>query len=257
MRTRPARRGRSAATSGSTRCALVRDPVAAAVGDQAGHQLLEAAPVGVLEVGDHRAVEHHDRAVLRRPRPPAAGSSSSRLPRVSARRVGPGDLDGGTQPLAPLVVLGPDQRRQPGHRVVVGDVERVQVDAAAPGHLGQPVRARRSHPWTRHSSSGPDPSRSVSRRRCARRRSSGPGSRHRPALAPTSSRASGSVAEQRERRGQGRQPADLVGLGGPGQDRVADAPVVAEQGRRAARRTARARVRRATGPRRRPGWAAA
>ena len=51
--------------AGQHAAALVADPPAAPVGDQAGHQLVEPASVGLLEVGDDGRVEHHRRAVRR------------------------------------------------------------------------------------------------------------------------------------------------------------------------------------------------
>ena len=93
--------------------------------------------------------------------------------------------------------------------------------------------------------------------------------RHRPCVAPAVREevqpGTGADLEERDRAGRHRegerrqqrgQPPDLVGLGRAGQDRRADRAVVATAGRPAARRTARARGRRASGRRRRPGWAA-
>ena len=45
------------------------------------------------------------------------------------------DVDGGAQPLPALVLLRPDQVLQPRHRVGVRDVERVEVDTAPPGDV--------------------------------------------------------------------------------------------------------------------------
>ena len=60
---------------------------------------------------------------------------SRRSPLPDHGRVPAGDVDGGAQPLAALVLLRPDQVLQPRHRVGVRDVERVEVDTAPPGDV--------------------------------------------------------------------------------------------------------------------------
>ena len=238
--------------------ALVADPVAAPVGDQPGHQVVEAAPVRLARGRRSPRCGTPRPGRARRPRPTSPGSSSSRSPRDERGRVGAGDLDRGQQPLPPVVLLGPDQVGQPRHRVGVGDVERVQVDAAAPGDLGGVTASAKSPRSPSHSSSGPAPAGHGCRLRCRPRvATTGPGRgtarrSRRPRAAPAAR-----ARARPERRDQGRQSPDLVGLRGAGQDRGPDRAVVAEQRVAAARRTARARARRASGPRRRPGSAAA
>src|SRR5882757_11429020 len=48
--------------------------------------------------------------------------------------------DGGRQPLVAVRFARPDQAAQPRNVLLVGDVERVEIDAGAPDDLGQCVR---------------------------------------------------------------------------------------------------------------------
>ena len=59
------------------------------------------------------------------------------------RGVGTCDRDRPLEALAPFVVLGPDKGGQPAHGVLVGDVERIEVDAAAPGDRRRMIGQRR------------------------------------------------------------------------------------------------------------------
>ncbi len=82
----------------------------------------------------------------------SAGSSSSRSPRTSAGGSARATSIAWTQLGPAVVVLGPDQHRQPVHLVGVGDVERVEVDArrarrrpaAGPAAAPVPRRERRA-----------------------------------------------------------------------------------------------------------------
>ena len=185
----------------------------------------------------------------------SAGQLLEEVAGDDARRVGAGDLDRAGQPLAAVVLLGPDQGLEPGHRVGVGDVERVQVDPAAPRDLRQRGRQRgRAGHLAAQVRRRPEPHCGVRRRpRVAPpvREEVEPGAgagldqRDRPDAAPRARtpaagwpagrpRWSGSTARGSSR-GSCRRP---------------------RAGRSGARRTARARARRASGPPRRPGWAA-
>ena len=69
-------------------------------------------------------------------------AASFRSPRDDARRVGRRDRGGGAQSRTAILVLGPDQRLEPRDVVGTSHVERVEVDAAAPHDLGQPLGHR-------------------------------------------------------------------------------------------------------------------
>ena len=87
-------------------------------------------------------VEDHRRAVRRRlVEQGGRGGRKVAVPRCDggSRRA---TSTAATQPLAPLVLLGPDQVLQPRHRVGVGHVERVEVDATPPGDVGVGGRDR-------------------------------------------------------------------------------------------------------------------
>ncbi len=209
--------------------ALVADPAAAAGGHQARHQVVEAEPVGVGQVADDGAVEDHHRAVRRR-LVDQRRQLLEQVPSHDHRRVRARHLDGRGQLRPAVVVLRPDQRRQPGHRVLVGDVEGIQVDAAAPGDHRRPIGQRqdavhvapqlRPRPGTSYAVGG-RPGVGVPVRVEAQARTG----------ADLEQRDRTVTGDAREGRQQRREPADLVGLRRASEDRRADQVVVREQGR--------------------------
>jgi hypothetical protein len=67
-------------------------------------------------------VEDHERRLGRRVLD-QGGQLVQQVALDEVRRVGAGHVDGGAQPLAALLLLGPDHRLQPAHRVFVGHVD--------------------------------------------------------------------------------------------------------------------------------------
>jgi glycosyltransferase involved in cell wall biosynthesis len=101
--------------------------VAGAVGDEPGHDVVEALAVGVLEVGDDGAVEHHGGAV-------AAGlleEGGEALEEVAAddvRRLAAGDRDGLAQALA-RYASEPELRSRHGRAARERVLERFSLKA--------------------------------------------------------------------------------------------------------------------------------
>jgi hypothetical protein len=188
---------------------------------------MEALAVGGLEVGDHRTVEHHDPSRGAR-LVDDTGQLGQEVAGQHGRRVGASHLDGHPEALAALVLLRPDEVGEPGHRVVVGHRERVEVDAGPPRHSGNgdPFREAAGHLAGQ--------TRALPRGDQSRLRRPGVGvavgveaqSGARPNL---DERQGLLTSDRRERRGQGRQTAHLVGLGRAAEDRRPDAPVVCEE----------------------------
>ena len=117
---------------------LVADPSAPPVRDQVGHQGRGTALAGGFRRGrrSRRCGRPPRRPPARSPSAsprPASAAGSMRSPCRRSGWVGAGHLDGGARPLAPVVVLGPDERRAAASVWSSdGDVERVEVDPAAP-----------------------------------------------------------------------------------------------------------------------------
>ena len=169
--------GRVAATVGSTRgpSLLTQCP------RSRGHGQRRTGPGRLRrEVGEHGASGTPPASPRRAPRRPAPAGLVGRSPRTSVGGSARARSTAAASRRSPVVVLGPDQGLQPAHGVVVADVERVEVDPAAPDDLGQAGREQGGgrSPSTRALQQ--DRARPVGRieARCRRRssgRSSGPG----------------------------------------------------------------------------------
>ena len=244
---------------GQHRGPLVADPAARTRVDEAADERGVPASVVGLEVGDHRAVEHHGDAVRRR----LLDQARQRVEKVAGAqvgRVGRGHGDGRSEPGTPFVLLRPDQVGQPGGRVGIGHVERVQVDPGPPpddgtgvGQRGPPVNAagQLGRPGQRQ--------RRRRRRRCSSGRRSGRGRGTAPrSRRPRPARAGGvrpRRSARRAARGSRGGPPRWSGYAARGSCRGSCRRRRAAP--RAGRRTGPAPRPRATGRRRRRGWAVA
>ena len=237
---------------------LVADPVTAAAARPGPSSAGGTAP-GRPARGRRSPPSGRPRPV--RPRPPARPAPGARRAGHRARApAGPrrATAIARSQALAPVVVLGPDEGGQPAHGVLVGDVERVEVDAAAPGD-------RRRVPGQRRVARHVAGQQRAGRRGRAHHAAGGApgvvvavGVEAQPgAGADLEQRERPAVRERGERRGEGGEPPDLVGLRRPAQDRGPDRRRRRRAARPGGRRTDRAPARRASAPRRTRGWAAA
>jgi hypothetical protein len=117
--------------SGQDIRALVREPAAVQRADGLGDPA--ALPGG--DIGQHGGVVDQQGRAGRR----LAGQGreiGQQVAAVDARRVPAGRLDGGRQPLPAPGLAGPEQALQPADVIVVGNVERVQVQPGAPDDVG-------------------------------------------------------------------------------------------------------------------------
>ena len=121
---------------------LVRDPVSG----QPAYHLGERLPPGRRHLVHHGGVEYHQRRAGRRLR----GQRRQVVHQVAAheqRRVGRGDGGRGPQPGATVRMFRPDESFQLRNVRGVGHVERIQIQARPPHHLG--YTRRRRHPGGR------------------------------------------------------------------------------------------------------------
>jgi hypothetical protein len=120
---------------------FVAHPSARPAADQVIHKCGECRPVLLVEVGDNGAVKHHDHAMLGR----GVDLRRQRFEQVPCRQGGrilAGDGDRVDQSWAPLFLFRPDQCPQPSDGILIGDVERVQLDPASPADSQRCCRHR-------------------------------------------------------------------------------------------------------------------